>query len=123
MRLTRKPRFVSGICRLRCFRRLVMAVTAAALLAAMATVSPDGVSMAYVFGDTVDKAHRARSEGKGNAAVLAMGVDVLLWQSLASVAIPGLTINMVVSARQLRVPRRFVPLLATVDGACRRPCA
>lgn len=49
-------------------------------------------------GDTVDKAYKKHSAGKDYAAVAKMGVDVLLWQMLASVAVPGLTINFAVSA-------------------------
>lgn len=60
-------------------------------------VSLDAVSFGYVCGDTVDKAYKEYSEGKGLAAAGKMGFDVLLWQSLASVAVPGLTINLAVS--------------------------
>lgn len=48
-------------------------------------------------GDTIDKAYRAYSEDGGAKAAVKVGFDVLLWQSLASVAVPGLTINIVVS--------------------------
>lgn len=61
----------------------------------------DAISIAYVCGDTVDKAYRDYSEGKGMAAVGKMGFDVLLWQSLASVAVPGLTINLAVCREPL----------------------
>lgn len=53
--------------------------------------------MAYVLGDTIDKGYKDYSDGKGAVAVGKMGLDVLLWQTLASVAVPGLTINVVVS--------------------------
>ncbi|CAM9645337.1 unnamed protein product [Pylaiella littoralis] len=56
------------------------------------------ISIAYVCGDTVDKAYRDYSKGKGMVAVGKMGFDVLLWQLLASVAVPGLTINIAVKA-------------------------
>ncbi|CAM9721657.1 unnamed protein product, partial [Laminaria digitata] len=55
------------------------------------------VSFGYVCGDTADKAYKEYSQGKGLAAAGKMGFDVLLWQSLASVAVPGLTINLAVS--------------------------
>lgn len=58
----------------------------------------DGVSIAYVCGDTADKAYKARKAGNSTAAVAKMAIDVLLWQSLASVAIPGFTIHTVVRA-------------------------
>lgn len=57
----------------------------------------DAISIGYVCGDTVDKAYGAYSEGGGAKAAVKVGFDVLLWQSLASVAVPGLTINIVVS--------------------------
>ncbi|CAN0555861.1 unnamed protein product, partial [Ectocarpus sp. 8 AP-2014] len=53
----------------------------------------DAVSIAYVCGDTVDKAYKDYTKGKDMVAVGKTGLDVLLWQSLASVAVPGLTIN------------------------------
>ncbi|CAM9681118.1 unnamed protein product, partial [Ectocarpus sp. 4 AP-2014] len=56
------------------------------------------VSFAYVCGDTVDKAYKDYTKGKGMVAVGKTGLDVLLWQSLASVAVPGLTINIAVKA-------------------------
>lgn len=56
----------------------------------------DAVSIAYVCGDTADKAYTELSEGRGKIAAAKMGVDVLLWQLLASVAVPGLTIHLVV---------------------------
>ncbi|CAM9418652.1 unnamed protein product, partial [Hapterophycus canaliculatus] len=56
------------------------------------------VSIAYVLGDTVDKGYKDYAEGKGVTAVGKMSLDVLLWQSLASVAVPGLTINLTVKA-------------------------
>ena len=56
----------------------------------------DAVSIAYVGGDTVDKAYKEYSQGRGSFATVKMGLDVMLWQLLASVAVPGLTINLVV---------------------------
>ncbi|CAM9315338.1 unnamed protein product [Chrysoparadoxa australica] len=59
------------------------------------------VSGAYVLGDTRDKAIAADDAGK--SAVKA-GADVLIWQSLASVAVPGsLTINLAVKAAKSAV--------------------
>lgn len=59
----------------------------------------DAISIGYVCGDTVDKAYQEFAQGKGGAAAAKMGFDVLLWQSLASVAIPGLTINLAASKK------------------------
>lgn len=50
-----------------------------------------------MLGDTVDKAYGEYSAGKSTTAVAKVGVDVLVWQLLASVGVPGLTINLVVS--------------------------
>jgi len=47
-----------------------------------------GVSFAYVLADTFDKTKKAP---EGKKAVYA--VDTLIWQTLASIAIPGFTIN------------------------------
>ena len=65
----------------------------------------DAVSFGYVCGDTADKAYKEYSEGKGLASAGKMGFDVLLWQSLASVAVPGLTINLAASiSRDFSLP-------------------
>ena len=53
------------------------------------------VAFGYVFADTHDKYRRA-SQVEGNTKVVEATVDTLLWQTLASVMIPGLTINRVV---------------------------
>ncbi|CAN0346998.1 unnamed protein product, partial [Ectocarpus sp. 12 AP-2014] len=68
------------------------------------------VSIAYVCGDTVDKAYKDYTKGKGMVAVGKTGLDVLLWQTLASVAVPGLTINIAVSYSCIFcvAPARFV---------------
>ncbi|KAJ8578869.1 hypothetical protein ON010_g331 [Phytophthora cinnamomi] len=61
----------------------------------------------YVLGDTVDKASKAHkkalAEGistlKRNAVVVDATIDTLAWQTMASVVIPGFTINRVVRRR------------------------
>jgi len=47
------------------------------------------VAFAYVAGDTADKANQAASRGYSSPVVAWAAADVFLWQSLASVAIPG----------------------------------
>ncbi|XP_026546261.1 mitochondrial fission process protein 1, partial [Notechis scutatus] len=57
-----------------------------------------GVATAYVTADAVDKGKKAmaavnpQEEGGAMQAAVAM-VDTFIWQGLASVAIPGFTIN------------------------------
>ena len=56
-----------------------------------------GVSFAYVFMDTYDKASKANIESKGdNMAITEAAVDTMLWQSFASVIIPGFVIHKIV---------------------------
>ena len=57
-----------------------------------------GVAIGYVLCDTADKAAQSMARGEAASATAATAADVLLWQGLASVAIPGLTINSVVKA-------------------------
>ncbi|KAJ0406825.1 hypothetical protein P43SY_008847 [Pythium insidiosum] len=84
------------------------------------------VAFGYVLGDTYDKASKAHtaatsqgaSEQKRTALAANAAVDTLLWQSLASVAIPGFTINRLVALssavaektlKQSPVLRRWAP--------------
>ena len=56
-----------------------------------------GVSFTYVFFDTYDKASKANVATKGDGTAIAeAAVDTLLWQSFASVIIPGFVIHTVV---------------------------
>ncbi|GAB9470950.1 hypothetical protein Gpo141_00008177 [Globisporangium polare] len=63
------------------------------------------LAFAYVLGDTADKAFKASdraraqqfSAPKRNAVIADAAVDTLLWQTMASVVIPGFTINRVVA--------------------------
>ncbi|RLN51994.1 hypothetical protein BBJ28_00016594 [Nothophytophthora sp. Chile5] len=62
------------------------------------------VAFGYVLGDTYDKAAKAHAKAvaasfstrKRNAVIADATIDTLAWQTLASVAIPGFTINRVV---------------------------
>lgn len=57
-----------------------------------------GIAFAYVGADTLYKAYLAKNRGESNKEALRIGVDVLLWQTFASVLIPGKIINMVTQA-------------------------
>ena len=61
-----------------------------------------GVASAYVLADTYDKASKAKKQlGNADGAMAKVGVaafDTLLWQALASVIIPGFTINRICAA-------------------------
>lgn len=52
-----------------------------------------GMAIGYVCTDTFDKALRHQMAGGTDREMLLMGADVFTWQMLASVLIPGLTIN------------------------------
>ncbi|KAI1292224.1 Mitochondrial fission process protein 1 [Halotydeus destructor] len=60
-----------------------------------------GIAAAYCLADTIDKAYKARKEGHfvdwidRKVKIVTVAVDTLIWQSMASVVIPGFTINRV----------------------------
>ncbi|XP_077164480.1 mitochondrial fission process protein 1 [Paroedura picta] len=61
-----------------------------------------GVATAYVTADAIDKGKKALAakpceEGQTTRAAVAV-VDTFIWQALASVAIPGFTINRICAA-------------------------
>ncbi|XP_032953204.1 mitochondrial fission process protein 1 isoform X3 [Rhinolophus ferrumequinum] len=62
-----------------------------------------GVSSSYVLADAIDKGKKAGEqtpspeEGRSTRVTIAV-VDTFVWQALASVAIPGFTINRVCAA-------------------------
>ncbi|XP_057602239.1 mitochondrial fission process protein 1 isoform X1 [Hippopotamus amphibius kiboko] len=61
-----------------------------------------GVSSSYVLADAIDKGKKARDapspEAGRSTRVTVAVVDTFVWQALASVAIPGFTINRVCAA-------------------------
>ncbi|XP_069475413.1 mitochondrial fission process protein 1 [Ambystoma mexicanum] len=61
-----------------------------------------GVATAYVTADAVDKGRRAaviHTKDSGQTAQVTIAVvDTFIWQALASVAIPGFTINRICAA-------------------------
>jgi len=61
-----------------------------------------GVAITYVIADTVDKFRKSIGGGKYNAGAattcaIVEGLDALIWQLAASVALPGYTIHQVVA--------------------------
>ncbi|KAE9025957.1 hypothetical protein PR003_g10252 [Phytophthora rubi] len=71
------------------------------------------VAFGYVLGDTFDKANKAHAKAvaegvstrKRNAVVADATIDTLAWQTMASVVIPGFTINRVVAMSSFAVQR------------------
>lgn len=61
-----------------------------------------GVAITYVLADTIDKTRKALQGGKyevkaTTACALIEGLDALIWQLAASVALPGYTIHQLVA--------------------------
>lgn len=68
---------------------------------ALAQIPSYVVSFGYVFMDTYDKTMKAKENAapaKRNRLMLETAADTLLWQTAASVVVPGFTIHRVVSA-------------------------
>lgn len=59
------------------------------------------VSGGYVVGDAMDKFKREQKATGDTQMATVSAVKALVWQALASVAIPGLTINRIVAAASL----------------------
>lgn len=55
------------------------------------------VAFAYVGADAVYKSLAAKEKGEDTKSIVRIGTDVLLWQTFASVLIPGKLINLVTS--------------------------
>ncbi|CAH2268851.1 mitochondrial fission process protein 1 [Pararge aegeria] len=70
-----------------------------------------GVAFAYVLADTVDKSWKMFSKGGGPKKVFVETGDALVWQTLASVAIPGLVINRICHYTQKYLAKK-VPKIA-----------
>jgi len=74
----------------------------APLVPAVVVPASYGVAITYVIADTVDKFRKSLSGGlykQGSITTCALieGVDALVWQLAASVALPGYTIHQVVA--------------------------
>ncbi|CAK1589992.1 unnamed protein product [Parnassius mnemosyne] len=73
-----------------------------------------GVASAYVLADTVDKSWKMfKKDGRPKKVLIETG-DALLWQTLASVVIPGYAINRICHYSQKFFSKNFrkVPLSA-----------
>lgn len=69
-----------------------------------------GIAVAYVLADTADKAIKAHEkDGSSNKDVAIKAGDVLTWQMLASVIIPGYTINRLTKGTRFVVKRYKIP--------------
>ncbi|CAG9532887.1 unnamed protein product [Cercopithifilaria johnstoni] len=90
------------------------------------------VAMGYVFSDTADKSRKTYQLNYLNSkersqAVAFRAIDTLIWQSLASVVIPGIMINRVcyLSTKLLswstRWPLKVQKLTSTILGLCAIP--
>jgi fission process protein 1 len=74
----------------------------APLVPAVVVPASYGVAITYVIADTVDKFRKSLGGGKYkpdavNACAVVEGLDALIWQLAASVALPGYTIHQVVA--------------------------
>lgn len=66
------------------------------------------VSFAYVCADTLDKTKKEFKKTEAYGPAIGTAVDTLLWQTLASVIVPGFTINRVVKASAYVIKRSAV---------------
>merc|ERR1719266_981085 len=80
-----------------------------ALVNVKAVYASYGLASAYVLADTYDKASKAKKQlGDKEGAMAKVGVaafDTLVWQALASVIIPGFTINRICAASLFSLAR------------------
>lgn len=53
------------------------------------------VAFAYVGADAIYKSYNAKHSGESTSSIIRIGTDALLWQTFASVLIPGKVINLV----------------------------
>ncbi|XP_061396955.1 mitochondrial fission process protein 1 [Musca vetustissima] len=79
------------------------------------------VSTGYVCADTIDKSYKDYKQGASVKNVAITATDVFIWQILASVVIPGFTINRItyLSGRLLRqanVKKAIAKYLPTAFG-------
>jgi mitochondrial fission process protein 1 len=57
-----------------------------------------GIAFAYVGCDTIDKTVKSMRRGDDGTSTLKTSVDALIWQTFASVLIPGKIINVVTNS-------------------------
>lgn len=84
------------------------------------------VAIAYVFADTYDKSVKEfkKSQSVSKSAIVAG--DVVIWQLLASVAIPGFTINRICWAvgkgiKEMKFKHKYGKWLPTIVGLASIP--
>jgi mitochondrial fission process protein 1 len=78
-----------------------------------------GVAFGYVFADTYDKVVKAQVAGKTNEHVMFSGIDCFLWQTLASVLIPGKVIQFVTNRCNASIGKSAVgPLIKRWAPTC-----
>lgn len=91
-----------------------------------------GVAVGYVLADTADKATKRHklpeSEGGGTRGALIASGDTLIWQMLASVIVPGFTINRIcwgsskiLKATKLKGAHPAVKFIPTIVGLASIP--
>jgi len=80
-----------------------------ALVSVKFVIGTYGVASAYVLADTYDKASKAKKQlGDQEGAMSKVGIaafDTLVWQALASVIIPGFTINRICAGSLLSLAK------------------
>ncbi|XP_008467745.1 mitochondrial fission process protein 1 [Diaphorina citri] len=83
-----------------------------------------GIASLYVLADVTAKTIQAWHSTEHNAGRVAkIGIDALLWQSLASVAVPGLAINRICYlSRALFARWRQGQVATVVTGLVSIPC-
>ena len=78
------------------------------------------IAFSYVGCDTIDKMIKSYKKGASNSTTIKQGVDAFLWQTLASVLIPGKTIHFITAAASNFTSsgygKRSLPLLAIKWG-------
>ena len=85
-----------------------------------------GVAIAYVFADTYDKSMKTyKTTGDVTKAAIQAG-DVVTWQMLASVGIPGFTINRICWAvgkglKAAKFKHKMGKWIPTIVGLCSIP--
>lgn len=64
------------------------------------------IALSYCLGDTISKTAQVyRLEAEFNAKCCETGVETFIWQTLASVLIPGFTINRIVAGTQWAISK------------------
>lgn len=85
------------------------------------------IAIAYVFADTFDKSAKTyKNTGKDLKKSIITAGDVVTWQMLASVAIPGFTINRICWAvgkgiKAAKFKHKLASFIPTVIGLCSIP--